>query len=165
MICWPSSAPSDDFLAAKEVEPIRVKDLHKPSLHPAPVRRIFSARSPDLTRALRRRDRRRGAASPLVAWLSAMSRHLARCRANVSEALHCYCTRSAGLREESRSRRRALAQASSRHGTRHNDARARALEKKTVRGRSHPDGIGRNRISQRGSAPSGSPSAAISAGR
>src|SRR5215831_20475597 len=111
MICWPSSAPSDDFLAAKEVEPIRfiyVKDdLHEPSL--APLRRIFSARSPDLTRPLRRRDRRRGAASPPVAWLSAMSRHLARCRANVSEALHRYCTRSAGLREEPRSRRRALA--------------------------------------------------------
>lgn len=34
-----------------------------------------------------------------------MSRHLARCRANISEALHCYCTRSAGLREEPRSRR------------------------------------------------------------
>ena len=34
-----------------------------------------------------------------------------------------------------------------------------------VRGRSHADGIGRNRISQWGSGPSKSPSAAISAGR
>src|SRR6516164_9416692 len=101
MICWPLSAPSDDFLAAKEVEPIRQE------LSLAPLRRIFSARSPYLTCALRRRDRRRGAASPLVAWLSAMSRHLARCRAKVSGALQCYRDSVAERREESLTRRRA----------------------------------------------------------